>query len=97
MGSRPIITVFGSSQPRRGDELYEASLEMGALLGRAGFRIETVCSSSVPFGLALPKWDGSILVRSLERLSVECARVWKTLFAYQFIVTARGMAAGKQT
>jgi hypothetical protein len=34
-------------------------------------------------------------VRSLERLSVECARIWKTLFAYQFIVTARG--AGKET
>jgi uncharacterized protein (TIGR00730 family) len=41
MGSRPIITVFGSSQPRRGDELYEASLEMGALLGRAGFDVMT--------------------------------------------------------
>jgi uncharacterized protein (TIGR00730 family) len=41
MGSRPIITVFGSSQPRRGDELYEASLEMGALLGGAGFDVMT--------------------------------------------------------
>lgn len=41
LGSRPIITIFGSSQPRRGDELYEASLEMGALLGRAGFDVMT--------------------------------------------------------
>jgi uncharacterized protein (TIGR00730 family) len=41
LGSRPIITVFGSSQPRRGDQLYEASVEMGALLGRAGFDVMT--------------------------------------------------------
>jgi len=41
LGTRPIITVFGSSQPRRGDQLYEASVEMGALLGRAGFDVMT--------------------------------------------------------
>jgi SAM-dependent methyltransferase len=61
-----------------------------SLLDRAGFRIDTVCCSSVPFGLALPRWKDSLLVRLLERISVECARLWKTLFAYQFIVTARG-------
>lgn len=60
------------------------------LFHRAGFRIEDFCCSSVPFGLALPGWESSLLVRSLERLSIECARVWKALFAYQFIVTARG-------
>ena len=59
------------------------------LLDRAGFAVETVGSSAVPVGLALPAWDGSWLVRSLERLSVECARVWRTLFAYQFIIRAR--------
>lgn len=41
LGARPIITIFGSSQPRRGDELYAAGLEMGALLGRAGFDVMT--------------------------------------------------------
>jgi uncharacterized protein (TIGR00730 family) len=41
MGSRPIITIFGSSQPQRGDELYESSMAMGALLGRAGFDVMT--------------------------------------------------------
>jgi uncharacterized protein (TIGR00730 family) len=41
LGARPIITVFGSSQPRHGDELYEASVEIGALLGRAGFDVMT--------------------------------------------------------
>jgi len=60
-----------------------------SLLLRAGFRVDSVRASAVPVGLALPRWDGTFLVRSLERLSVECARLWKTLFAYQFIVTAR--------
>lgn len=61
-----------------------------SLLHRAGFEIEQVRSSSVPIGLAWPEWDGSLLVRALERLSVKCARVWKKLFAYQFIVRAHG-------
>ena len=60
-----------------------------SLLHRAGFRVETVRPSAVPVGLALPRWDGSFAVRALEGLSVGCARIWKTLFSYQFIVTAR--------
>ena len=59
------------------------------LLDRAGFRIEEVRSSTVPFGLAIPRWDESLVARGLERLSYECARIWKTLFAYQFVVRAR--------
>jgi SAM-dependent methyltransferase len=58
------------------------------LLQSAGFRIETLRSSGVPIGLALPKWEGSAPVRALERMSYESARWWKTMFAYQFIVTA---------
>ncbi len=41
MGTRPIVAVFGSSQPRRGAELYKSSLMMGALLGRFGFDVMT--------------------------------------------------------
>ena len=59
------------------------------LLARAGFLIETLHCSGVPVGLALPKWEGSVWVRALERLSYESARAWKNLFAYQFIVRAR--------
>ena len=54
----------------------------------AGFRVETLRCSGVPIGLALPKWEGSALVRALEKMSYESARWWKTMFAYQFIVTA---------
>ena len=58
------------------------------LFHTCGFRIETVRSSGVPIGLALPKWEGSAAVRALERMSYESARWWKNMFAYQFIVTA---------
>jgi SAM-dependent methyltransferase len=57
---------------------------------RAGLRMETVCSSGVPVALAFPRWDGTAQVRAMERLSFEAARIWKEMFAYQFIVRARG-------
>jgi SAM-dependent methyltransferase len=59
-----------------------------ALLHSGGFRVEALRCSGVPIGLALPRWQGSALVRGLERMSYDSARFWKTLFAYQFIVTA---------
>ena len=59
------------------------------LLASAGFRIEGLRSTAVPVGLALPRLDGSLAARALERLSFESARIWKTLFAYQFVVRAR--------
>lgn len=59
------------------------------LFRRAGLRIESVRSSGVPVSLAFPKWEGTPVVRAMERMSFESARVWKELFAYQFIVRAR--------
>jgi SAM-dependent methyltransferase len=59
------------------------------LLDRAGMRIERVDCSGVPFSEAFPHRSGSLAVRALERLSYESARLWKRLFAYQFIVRAR--------
>jgi SAM-dependent methyltransferase len=58
------------------------------LLNSAAFRIETLRCSGVPVGLAMPSRQGTPLVRTLERMSFESARWWKTMFAYQFIVTA---------
>ena len=60
-----------------------------SLFGRAGFRMETVRPSAVPVGLALPRLEGSFVVRALEWLSFRRASIWKTMFAYQFIVAAR--------
>jgi SAM-dependent methyltransferase len=62
------------------------------LFRRAGLRVETARSSGVPVSLALPRWEGAWPVRALERLSFESARIWKKLFAYQFIVRARADA-----
>jgi len=59
------------------------------LFGRAGFELEKFRCSSVPVGLALPQWARSATARFLEWLSFSAARMWKELFAYQFIVRAR--------
>jgi len=59
------------------------------LFRRAGLRIEKVRPSAVPIDLALPRWRGSAAVRVIERISFESARLWKKMFAYQFIVRAR--------
>jgi len=59
------------------------------LFGRAGFEVEQFRCSAVPVGLALPRWNGSAAARCLEWLSFSAARIWKELFAYQFIVRAR--------
>ena len=57
------------------------------LVASAGFQIESFRCSGVPIGLALPMWEDTRIVRALERLSYVAARAWKSLFAYQFIVT----------
>jgi SAM-dependent methyltransferase len=59
------------------------------LFASAGFRIEAVRPTGVPVNLALPSLEGTALVRVLERLSFELARLRKPLFAYQFVVSAR--------
>ena len=59
------------------------------LLHDADFAIEAADCAAVPIGLALPRWDGSAVVRAMERISYATAFVWKRLLAYQFIVRAR--------
>lgn len=60
-----------------------------ALFAAHGYEFEEVRVSGVPMGLAFPRWEGSVWVRAAEWLSWMLARVWKTLFAYQFVVRAR--------
>ncbi len=64
------------------------------LLGRAGFRIESVEPTTTPFGLAMPRLSGTWILRAAEVVAYGCARVWKRLFAYQFVVVARPEAEG---
>jgi SAM-dependent methyltransferase len=58
------------------------------LLRESGFRIYRIVPTGVPVGLAFPAWQNSLPVAAAERLSYEAARLWKRLFAYQFVVEA---------
>ncbi|MBL0158495.1 MAG: class I SAM-dependent methyltransferase [Bryobacterales bacterium] len=58
-----------------------------ALFAGAGLTIETVRPTSVPVGLAYPRLPKA-LAEAFELLSVWLARIWRTLFAYQFVVVA---------
>lgn len=59
------------------------------LLASAGYSIQTCRPTGIPVSLALPRFAASLWIRAAERLSYEIARLWKTMFAYQFVVTAR--------
>ncbi|MGA2264442.1 MAG: hypothetical protein ABSH28_23800 [Acidobacteriota bacterium] len=59
------------------------------LFTRGGSRIEKVFPTGVPLGLALPKWENTLVVRALERMAYDSVRVSRTLFAYQFVIVAR--------
>jgi SAM-dependent methyltransferase len=58
------------------------------LLAEAGFRVASVKSSSIPFSLAFPDPSWRFAVNLAEQVYFGLARLWKTLFAYQFVVTA---------
>jgi SAM-dependent methyltransferase len=58
------------------------------LFSRAGFQIESVKPTGIPAGLAFPGAPAG-MIRLAEALSYWMARLWKRLFAYQFIVVAR--------
>jgi SAM-dependent methyltransferase len=59
------------------------------LFQSAGLEIIDVAPTAIPFGLAWNLAADHIAVRMLERLSYELGRLWKTMFAYQFVVVAR--------
>jgi SAM-dependent methyltransferase len=59
------------------------------LLEHAGWRIATIQSSAIPVGLVVPPaWEHSSPVHLAERVCYGLAKLRKTLFAYQFIITA---------
>src|SRR5262249_50794692 len=58
------------------------------LLLDSGFAIESWHVTGVPVGLAFPRLSDSAPIRAAERISYDLARMWKRLFAYQFVVTA---------
>jgi SAM-dependent methyltransferase len=56
------------------------------LFRESGFRMRSIEVTSVPFERAIA--GRRRLVRAAEWFSYRLARLWKTLFAYQFVVTA---------
>lgn len=58
-----------------------------ALFEEAGYTVEMVRPTGVPVGLALGATGA--LAQAFEWLSYLSARVWKRLFAYQFVVVVR--------
>ncbi len=59
------------------------------LFSKSGYMIEAAHPTGIPVGLAMPRWEASLLVRLLESAAFGMARVWKKLFAYQFVIVAR--------
>lgn len=59
------------------------------LFDEAGLRWRGVEASAIPVGLRFPDAQSSVLVRSAETICYLLARLWKRLFAYQFVVVAQ--------
>lgn len=64
------------------------------LLTRAGYVVEDVVPTVIPFGLVWPRLEGTPIVRGLEGANYLLARAWRTLWAYQFVVLARPLGSG---
>ena len=58
------------------------------LFAQNGFQIQNVNVTSVPLERAFAHPGSSSFMRTLEAFAYQAARLWKTLFAYQFVVTA---------
>ena len=59
------------------------------LFNNAGFLIESVEPSALPVALVLPSWSRAITVGIGERFNYLLAKLWKRLFAYQFVVVCK--------
>ena len=60
-----------------------------SLFGESGLVLDSVEPTPIPFGLALGLADFHPLVRFCEAANYYFAGLWKSLLAYQFVVTAR--------
>lgn len=60
-----------------------------ALFEEAGLIWHGMQMSGIPVGLKFPNAHGSLLIRWGETICYLLARLWKRLFAYQFVVVAQ--------
>ena len=59
------------------------------LFRAAGFRFDAAKVTGIPVGLMVPSMQGSFPVKAAEAGAYGFAVLWRKLFAYQFVVTAR--------
>ncbi len=60
-----------------------------SVIRRAGFEIEVVEGTSLPFELILASTGRSRICRLVDRLYFSLVRLWPKLFAYQLVIKAR--------
>lgn len=65
------------------------------LFAAEGFEIVTARATVPPLELQFPAWEGSLLLRAIERANYWLALARKQLFAYQFVVEAAPMKERK--
>ncbi len=71
---------------------------LGGSVGHSGYRIGACGRPRTPFGLALPRWADTLCGAYPGPSGYPAmARLWKTMFAYQFVVTARSEDAESMT
>jgi 2-polyprenyl-3-methyl-5-hydroxy-6-metoxy-1,4-benzoquinol methylase len=58
------------------------------LFVQSGFCLQALGVTGIPIGLAFPNDTHTLPVRAAERVSYDLARLWRTMFAYQFVLTA---------
>lgn len=59
------------------------------LFRAGGFSLDQVRVTGIPVGLMFPSIQGSLPIRGAEALAYGFAVLWRKLFAYQFVITAR--------
>ena len=66
------------------------------LFAAAAFEIAEVKTAGTPFDLGMPSWVHGGTIRRLDAVGYALARSWKTMFAYQFVVSARPSAEDRR-
>ena len=63
--------------------------EWEELFDSSGYQLTISGVTAVPIGLLIPGWRHNFVMRALEGLSYGLARLWRKMFAYQFVAVAR--------
>lgn len=89
------LVVLGGRFPREDRGLFDRTHlhfytwdGWNELFAFCGMDFETVACTGIPVGLRFPGARSTQAALLAERVAFEFAKLWRTLFAYQFVVTA---------